>query len=95
VALGAAGRPEVQRSRQVHHQPGDQLVLGDRVPHVGGAGPGRDVPVDAAGIVARGVGPGLAELGAQAHEPPGVITVQQPVDPAAERELEAADGLGG
>ena len=49
-----------------------------------------DVPVDAAGVVARLVQPGLAQVRAVAGHEPAIVALQEPVELARDRELEPA-----
>ena len=58
------------------------------------AGARGDVPVDPAHVVARLVGAHLVELGADPGEGGAVVAGEQPVDAAADRELERLEALG-
>ena len=63
-AFSSGGRAEAHRRRDVDDEPGLEVAVGDLVADVGLAGAGRDVPVDAADVVARLVQPRLAGLAA-------------------------------
>ena len=93
VALGALGGAELEAGRQVDEQPGLELAVGDRLPDVRCAESGGDVPVDAADVVAGLVEAGLARLAAVAGHEAAVVAVQQPVEAAGDRQLEAPQDL--
>ena len=81
---------EVEAGRAVDHQPGLQLAVGVGRAHLRVERTGRDVPVDAAGFVARAVGPGpggLADPGPGAAQE---LAGQQAVEAAGDVQLEAA-----
>ena len=87
VLGGSAGSERVAR-RRVEHQPQLELVVGDRVAHVGVVGAGRDGPVDVARVVAGHVRPCFAALGAVTGEQPGMVAGQQPVEAADDGQLQ-------
>ena len=74
--------------------PGLELAVGDGVADVGLAEAGGDVPVDAAHVVAGLVGADLAGLAAVARDEAAVVALEQAVEAAGDRQLEAAQHLG-
>ena len=80
--------PNAIEAEQSKHEPGDEHALGELDADVRRAGARGDVPVDSADVVAGLVGPYLVELGADAGERRPVVAGEQPVDAAADRELE-------
>ena len=67
LRLVVGDRAELHRRRRVDDQPGGEVAVGDLLAHVGLVRAGRDVPVDAAHVVARLVLARLARLGAVAR----------------------------
>ena len=86
---------EVEAGRAVEQDPRGQFPVGDGLAHVDLGHPGRDVPVDAADVVARRVGAGVAGLTAPARDETLEVTVQHPVEPAGDVDLQAAQDLLG
>ena len=95
VPLLAQRGPEVHGRTQVHQRPRLQLSVGDGVTDVGSHGAGRHVPVDPADVVARGVGPGLAEFGTVTGHQALVLAVEQSVDTVRDRQVEPPQHLVG
>jgi hypothetical protein len=92
VALLAPDRAERHRRGQVDDERRLELALGDGLAHVRLTGAGGRRPVDAAHVVARRVQPRLRGLQARTEQPPGVLALQQPVEPAPDVQVQPAHG---
>jgi hypothetical protein len=93
-ALGARLRAEVDASRQVEHEPGVELPVLGELAHVGTLQARRDVPVDVAHVVVQLVFAQVGQVQPGAAEQGAVVPLQQPVETADHRPLEAAqDGV--
>ena len=90
-ALRRSGRAERHRWRESSSEPRRQRALRDVDADVRDGGPGGDVPVDPADVVARLVGPDLGQLEAAAEVVRPVLPGEQPVDPTADRQVERAE----
>ncbi len=90
VGLAPVGGAEAHRRRGVQDQPADQGPLGDLVADVDVAGPGGDVPVDPADVVARLVEADLGQLGPDADGAGAVVPGEHGLDPAAHDHVEGA-----
>ena len=82
-------RAEVDRARKVEQEPAGDLAILVVLAHVRGLQPRGDVPVDVAHVVAVLVLADIGEIQAEAAEEGPVIAVQQPVETADHRPLEA------
>ena len=90
VGLAPVGGAERHRRRRVEHEPRDEHALGELDAHVRLAGARRHVPLDPAHVVARLVRTHLPQLAADTGERRPVVAGEQPVDAAADRQLERA-----
>ena len=86
---------EVHRCGRVEHEPRDEHALGELDTDVRDARARRDVPVDAAHVVAGFVRAHLVQLAAEAGEGRTVVAGEEAVDAARDRELERLEALGG
>ena len=94
LRLGAVLRAEMHRRRQVDHHPGLEVAVGDLVAHVELARACRDVPIDAANIVARLIGARFARLAAVPGCDALVLAVQLSVEATIDGELERTQQFG-
>ena len=90
VALLLLRRAEVEAGRAVGDDPGLQLAIGVGRADVGRQRTGREVPVDAAGVVTRLVGPGPGRFGPGAAGRGQVVAAHEAVEAAGDVQLEAA-----
>lgn len=88
VTLLTSDGAEVQARRDVDHQPGLQLAVGDHLAHVRMRGPSRDRPVHPAHIVTGLVQPRLAGFRTRPGQQAEVIAVQHAVELAAHGQFE-------
>ncbi len=95
VALAPLGGAEAHRGRDVEHEPGDEHALGEVDAHVRHVRPRRDVPLDQPHVVAGHVRPHLRELGSLAVAGRAELAREQPVDAAADVELQRTQKRGG
>ena len=82
------GGPEVEARGPVDDEPGLELAVGDRVAHVRRVRARGQAPVDAAGVVAGLVQPGVAGFAARTAHVALVVAGQQPVELAVDEEIE-------
>ena len=88
VPLEPPAGAEVQARRQVHRQPGLQLPVGHRTPHVRRGGAGGDRPVHPAYVVAGAVLAGLPRLAARPRQQTRVVALEQAVELAGDQQLQ-------
>ena len=87
-------RSEMHRRGDVDDHPRLEVAIGDLVAHVQLAGSRRDVPVDAANIVARLVRARFARLAAVARGDALMLAVQLTVEATVDGELQRPQHLG-
>ena len=90
VGLAPLGGTERHRGGEVEHDPGREHAIGDLHPDVRLPGTSGDVPVDPSHVVTGAVETDLVELTPDPREGRAVVTGEQPVDTACDRELERA-----
>jgi len=73
VGLAAVGCAEGHRRRCVEHEPGNEHPLGELDADVCLPRARRDVPLDAADVIARLIGPDLVELRSNARERRAIV----------------------
>ena len=88
VGLAPRRRAEAHRGGEVEDDPRDEHPLGEMDAHVRLGGAGGDVPVDQPDVVARDVRPDLGELRPAAEERRAVVSCEQSVHTARDRQLE-------
>ena len=94
VALLVLGGAVVEAGAAVDDEPGLELAIGDGRPHLHVAGPGCEVPVDAAHVVAGFVPAAVAAVAARTGHQTLVVAVDEPVELPGDRQLELAqEGL--
>ena len=84
-------RPEVDRRAQVQQEPGRDLAVLEELADVRRVHPRRDVPVDVADVVAVLVLAQVGEVDAVAPEQAPVVALEQAVQPADDRPVEALE----
>ena len=84
-------RPEVDRRAEVEQEPGRDLAVLQELADVRRVHPGGDVPVDVADVVAVLVLAQVGEVDAVAPEQAPVVALEQAVEPADDRPVEALE----
>jgi hypothetical protein len=90
IRLAAVRGTELHGRRGVEHEPGHEHALGELDPDMRFACARGDVPLDLADVVTRNVGPDLRELRALPEHCGAVVARQQPLDAAADADVERA-----
>jgi hypothetical protein len=93
IALALLAGAEVHGRAQVQQEPGAHLAVFGEDAHMGLLQPGGDVPVDVAHVVMVLVFAQVGQVHAGAAQQRAVVALQQAVEPAQHRPLEAAQQL--
>jgi hypothetical protein len=90
LALGALGRTELDAAGEIDQEPCGEIAVFGVLAHMGHLQPCGDVPVDVAHVIAMLVFAQIRQVESTAAPQRAVIALQQPVEAAQHRPLQAA-----